>query len=213
MGFFDALFRYGFGIKKQTNVEVWPEKVFMTTDDKFDGVAGYVSVMCTEPEKTFESETDAILLVAHFPDVLTRFEEIASQQAWDVPCKAVLARNLNTDLFASLNLDESAVIDVIVGERHPLRSVDERLEEFAHELPFRCRISHHVSLEDAVMKGVANDLEVKKLLKQIGLEEGESISSIKLSHHIRQEQQKIESRAFGTDDAESALEWLEKNYS
>jgi len=52
---------------------------------------------------------------------------------------------------------------------------------------------------------------VSVVVEQTELEEGESMSSKKLSHRIRQEQQKIESRAFGTDDAESAAEWMDKN--
>jgi hypothetical protein len=117
--------------------------------------------------------------------VLARLEELASQQTWEVPCHAIPASNLNTDLAASLNLDESAIIDFIVGERHPLPSVDDRLEEFADELPCRCRFSHHVSLEDAVMKIFAGDW-VKNVLKQMGMKEDEAIESQMVSHRIRQ---------------------------
>ena len=199
MGLFDALF----GRKKRTNVEVVPDHIWMTTDAKFAGVA-------REAEERSRSATVAILLVAHFPEVLARLEELASQQAWSVPCKAVLARNLNTDLATSLSLDESAMIDVIVGERHPLPSVDDRLEEFADELPCRCRFSHHLSLEDAVMEVFAGDW-VKGVLTKLGMKEDEAIESQLVSRRIRQAQQKIEGRAFGTVDAESAAEWLKKN--
>ncbi len=199
MGFFDSLF----GSKKRTNVEVIPDHIWVTTDAKFAGLA-------KEAEERSKSETVAILLVAHFPDVLARLEELASQQTWEVPCQAIPASNLNTDLAASLHLDESAIIDIIVGERHPLPSVDDRLEEFADELPCRCRFSHHVSLEDAVMKIFAGDW-VKNVLKQMGMKEDEAIESQMVSRRIRQAQQKIEGKAFGSSEAESAAEWLEKN--
>ena len=199
MGLFDFLF----GSKKRTNVEVILDHIWMTTDAKFTGLA-------KEAEERSRSETVAILLVAHFPDVLARLEEVASQKVWDVPCKAVSAGNLNSGLAASLNLEESAIIDIIVGERHPLPSVDDRLEEFADELPCRCRFSHHVSLEDAVMKVFAGDW-VKNVLKRLGVSEDEAIESQLVSRRIRQAQQKIEGRAFGSLDAESAAEWLEKN--
>ena len=199
MGFFDALF----GSKKRTNVEVVPDHIWVTTDAKFAGLA-------KEAGERSKSETVAILLVAHFPDVLARLEELASQQAWEVPCHAIPASNLNTDLAASLHLDESAIIDIIVGERHPLPSVDDRLEEFADELPCRCRFSHHVSLEDAVMKVFAGDW-VKNVLKQMGMKEDEAIESQMVSRRIKQAQQKIEGRAYGSSDAESAARWLEKN--
>ena len=174
MGLFDFLF----GGKKQTNVEVVPDHIWMTTDAKFAGLA-------KEAEERSNSETVAILLVAHFPDVLARLEELASQRTWDVPCEVVSAKNLNTQLASSLNLDESSVIDVIVAERHPLPSVDDRLEEFASELPCRCRFSHHVSLEDAVMKVFAGDW-VKNILRQMGMKEDEAIESQMVSRRIRQ---------------------------
>ena len=127
-----------------------------------------------------------------------------------MPCKAVSASNLNPSLADSLRVDESATIDIIVGERHPLPSVDDRLEEFADELPCRCRFSHHVSLDDAVLKVFAGDW-VKNVLKQLGMTEDEAIESQMVSRRIRQAQQKIEGRAFGSLNAESAAEWLEKN--
>ena len=199
MGFFDSLF----GSKKRTNVEVVPDHIWMTTDAKFHGLA-------KEVEERSRSETVAILLVAHFPDVLARLNDLAGQQAWGVPTKAVLAGNLDTDLAVSLNLDESAIIDIIVGERHPLPSVDDHLEEFADELPCRCRFSHHLSLEDPVMKVFAGEW-VRKVLAKLGMAEDESIESQMVSRHIRQAQQKIEGRSFGSFDAESATQWLQKN--
>ena len=88
MGFFDSLF----GSKKRTNVEVVPDHIWMTTDAKFAGLS-------KEVEERSRSETVAILLVAHFPDVLARLSELASQQT-GVPVQAVLADNLDTDLAA-----------------------------------------------------------------------------------------------------------------
>lgn len=200
MRLFDFLFG---GSEKRTNVEIVPDHIWVVTEAKFAGLA-------KEAEERSKSETVAILLVAHFPDVLERLEKIANQQVWDVPCQAVSANNLNTTLAASLKVDESAVIDIIVGERHPLPSVDDRLEEFADELPCRCRFSHHVSLEDAVMRVFAGDW-VKNVLKKLGMKEDEAIESQMVSRRIRQAQQKVEGRAFGSLDAESAAEWLEKN--
>lgn len=199
MGFFDALF----GGKKRTNVEVVPDHIWMTTDAKFAGLA-------KEAEDRSKSETVAILLVAHFPDVLARLEELANKRDWSVPCKAVPASNLDTDLAASLNLSESAIIDIIVGERHPLPSVDDRLEEFADYLPCRCRFSHHVSLDDPVIEIFAGDW-IKNVLKQLGMKEDEAIESQTVSRRIRKTQQKIEGRAYGNFDAESAAHWLKKN--
>ena len=199
MGFFDALF----GGSKPTNVEVIPDRIWMSTDAKFLGVA-------REAKERSKSDTVAILLVAHFPDVLAQLEMLASQQSWEVPCQAVQASNLNTDLAASLQLDKTAILDVIVGERHPLPSVDDRLKEFADQLTCRCRFSHHVSLEDPMMKVFCGEW-VKKTLAQLGMKEDAAIESQMVSRRIRQAQQKIEGRTFGSLDAESAAKWLEKN--
>ena len=199
MGFFSDLF----GGKKRANVELVPDQIWMTTDAKFTGLA-------EEADKRSRSETIAILLVAHFPDVLARLEELVNQQLWDVPCKAVLASDLKTDLATSLNLDESSIIDVIFGERHPLLSVDDRIEAFADELPCRCRFSHHVSLEDAVLKDFLSDWG-ETTLRKMGLNEDEAIESQMVSRRIRMAQQKIEDRSLGTFDAASAAEWMDKN--
>ena len=199
MGFFDFLF----GGKKRSNVEVVPDHIWMTTDAKFAGLA-------KELEERTDSDTVAILIVAHFPDVLARLEELANQQSVDVPVRAVLAGNLHADLATSLNLDESAIIDVIVGERHPLPSVDDRLEEFAAELPCRCRFSHHVSLEDPMMKIFAGEW-VQEILRKLGMSEDEAIVSQMVSRRIRQAQLKIEGNTFGSLNADSAAEWLETN--
>jgi hypothetical protein len=199
MGFFDSLF----GSKKHTNVEVVPDHIWMTSLAKFAGLAKDV-------EDRAQSGTVAILLVAHVPDVLARLEELANQLALSVPVKAVPAVNLDVDLATSLNLDKSAIIDVIVGERHPLPSVDDRLEEFADELPCRCRFSHHISLEDPVIKIFAGEW-VGNVLRKLGISEDQAIESNMVSRRIRQAQQKIEGRAFGSSDANTAAEWLEKN--
>lgn len=198
MGFFDSLF----GSKKRRNVERVPDRIWMTADAKFAGLAREVA-------DRSRSETVAILLVAHFPDVLERLEKLA-EQAQSVPTRAVLAANLDAELAASLNLDESAVIDVIVGERHPLPSVDDRLEEFADELPCRCRFAHHLSLEDPVIEIFAGEW-IRNVLRELGMAEDQAIESRMVSRRIRQAQEKIEGKAYGSSDAESATDWLEKN--
>lgn len=199
MGFFSSLF----GGKKRTNVEVVPDRIWMTAEAKFAGLAKEVAELS-------KSETVAILLVAHFPDVLKHLEKISERQTRYVPVQAVLAANLNTELAASLNLDESAVIDVIVGQRHPLPSVDDRLHEFADGLPCRCRFTHHLSLDDVVIKAFTGEW-VRNILSTLGMTESEAIESNTVARRIRQAQQKIEGKAFGSFDAESAAQWLEKN--
>ena len=150
------------------------------------------------------------MLVAHFRDVLKRLERIADQLESDVPVQAVLASNLSKDLAASLNLDDTSVIDLIVGERHPLSSVDERLIAFADELPCRCRMTHHLSLDDPVMEVFA-DPWVQNLLRKLGMSEDEAIESQMVTKRISQAQKKIEQKSHAPLDAESARDWMERN--
>ena len=199
MGFFSSLF----GSKKPTNIEVVPDRIWLTTAAKYSGLAG-------EAAERARSETVAILLVAHFPDVLAALSEIAGKLPGGTPVMAVLASNLSVDLAAGLNLDASATIDVIVGERHPLPSVDDRLERFADELPCRCRFAHHVSLDDPIMKVFAGAW-VRGVLEKLGMSEDEAIQSNMVSRRVRQAQQKIEGRTIAIAEADSAAEWLEKN--
>ena len=210
------LFDFLLGGKNKSRIEDVPDGIWMTANDKFAGIAKDISL-----RKSWESV--AILLVAHFPDVLSRLEKIADEQHSDVPVKAVLANALNVELAASLNLDEEAIVDVIVGEHHPLPSVDDRLEEFADNLPCCCRLSYHVSLEDAVIEVFAGEWGPNKLLTELAMRQQESIDSSEVTsrfwqyqhmqafREISKNRQMIEGRSFGSPDANSANEWLEKN--
>ena len=199
MGFFDFLFDR----KKPASAEVVLDRIWITTDAKFTGLA-------KEMVERSRTETVAVLLVAHFPDVLARLDQIAKQNVGDVPCMAVSAGNLNSSIAGSLHLEDSDIIDIIAGERHPLRSMDDRLEEFANGLPCRCRISHHVSLEDAMMKAfVAGDWV--KMLMTSAMSEEESIENELISRALLKAQRELERRSIGNVHSESAAEWLRKN--
>jgi hypothetical protein len=196
------LFHYLFGSSKSTNCEVVADRIWMTTNAKFVGVAKEVA-------ERANSGTAAILLVAHFPDVLARLHEFAALTT-EVPMKAVLANNLSADIVTGLRLDESTSIEIIVAERHPLLSADERLEEFADAFPCHCRLSYHLSLDDPVMKAFSGAW-VQKLLGKLGMTEEESIESNLVMRRIRDAQRKIESKSCRSMDAGSAAEWLTKN--
>ena len=198
MGLFDLLF--GNGHRKKLDVE--PERIWMTFDAKLAGISREIS-------NRSESDTVAIVLVAHFPDLLKHLSQLASAQQ-SVPVTAVLARDLSVDIATRLSLDESAIIDIIVAERHPLPSVDQQLEQFAAGLPCRCRFAHHLSMEDAVIQVFAGEW-VQTVLEKLGMPEDEAIESSMVSRRIRQAQQRIEGKASGDSQADSALAWLKMN--
>jgi hypothetical protein len=196
------LLEFLLGRKAWTNCEVMPDKIWLTTDAKFAGIAKEVS-------ERSSSGAVAILLVAHFPDVLTRLMELVPE-ASTIPVQATLAHRLSPNLAASLKLDDSATIDVIVAERHPLPSVDDRLQDFAKGFAFRCRFMHHLSLDDSLMKVFVGE-RVRSTLGKLGMTEEEPIESKMVSHRLRRAQRKIESKSRESLDANSATEWLEKN--
>ena len=152
----------------------------------------------------------AVLLIAHFADTLERLNAVASDPSGESPVTATLAENLSLDIAGNLNLDETATIDLIVAERHPLLTVDEELMQFAEELPCRCRVTHHLSLDDPLIDMFAGEW-VKGMLKKLGMKEDEAIESNMVSRSIKDAQKKIASQAVGNSQADSAAEWLEKN--
>lgn len=197
MGLFDLLFG-----NKRTNCDIAPDKIWLSTDAKFAGIA-------KDAAKRSTQQTAAILLVAHFPDTLARLQEIAANST-SAPTTAALATNLTPDLATGLHLDASTTIEFIVAERHPLASVDAHVETFAASLPCRCRLVHHLSLDDPLMQTFAGGW-IGQLLENLGMEENECLESKMISRRIRQAQQKLESKAFGNTPAASAAEWMAKN--
>jgi hypothetical protein len=197
-----GLFSFLFGNRTRKRVDVVTDHIWMTTDAKFAGIA-------RDLQKRATSEPVAILLVAHFPDVLKRLSELATQSV-SVPIRAVMADRLSTEFAEGLELDEASVLEIIVGERHPLSDVDHDLLQFADAFPCRCRLSHHLSLEDPVLKAFDTDM-VRRVLEALRVEEDESISSPVVSRRIQQAQQKIAAASRGNLPADSAEEWLEMN--
>jgi preprotein translocase subunit SecA len=196
------LFDFLFGPKKPKNCDVVPDKIWLTSDAKFAGIARDIA-------KRTNKNAAAILLVAHFPDVLPRLDEIAADST-AIPTKAALASNLTPDIVAGLQLDPSTTIDIVAAERHPLASVDERLEAFAASLPCRTRLARHLSLDDPLLQAFSGGW-VGQILNNLGMEENECIESTMVSRRIRQAQQKIEAKALDIRPAESAAAWMEKN--
>ena len=120
MGFFESLFGGG-----KRRVEQTTDRIWLSLNAKYAGVA-------KELDQRAKTEAVAVLLVAHFPDVLDRLSELAGRQAY-AHVRPTLARDLSGDLASSLRMEEQSTIELIVAERHPLPSAERRLEQFAEE--------------------------------------------------------------------------------
>src|SRR5688500_16182195 len=199
---FDRL-RGMLGQKPPSRVELQPDSVWLSNQAKLTGVRN-------ELAKRSAVGSAMIALVAHFPDVLRELEQIAAAHTGPGSVRAVLAKQFSADGATRFPLGESETMDLIVAERHPLASVDAELVRFADALPCRCRMVHHLSLDDALLRYFGSD-RIRELLTRMGATEDEPITHALINRSIQQAQEKIEAAAIGHIDANSAQGWLEVN--
>ncbi len=195
MGLFDSIF----GGKRQSSVHVLDDRIWMTQSAKLSGIKHQLR------QKT---DSATILLVAHFEETLQQLRSITAEYA-EKPVQLILAEDLKSDT-ARLNPEENSVIDLIVAERHPLKSADDALLLIAEGMPCRFRVTYHVSLEDPLFKHFLSG-SLETILEQLGMKENEPIESPLITRSVKGAQQKIEKQAFGNSRAKSAAEWLELN--
>lgn len=199
MGFFQSLF----GHRSSSHVEWVPDQIWLTHDAKINGIRKQLA----EPRSP---SVEAILLVAHFDDLLDQLERIEESFQGETPIKAVPASNLNDALASSLNMDSSAKLELIVAERHPLPTGDQLLVDFADKLPCGVRLSHHLSLDDTIVVHLLGD-SVSRLVSMLGADEHEAITSSMVTKRLQMAQKKMAQRVKGNRQAHSAAQWLEIN--
>ena len=194
MGFFDLLFG------GKSTVETLNDRIWLTDAARWKGLR----------EELHEQAAvcSGVLLVAQFPD--TRDALVPLCDEVDGHCEVRLASDLNSDVASYWPVDESRPAFVLVAERHLLRSKDKRVVEFAGELPGKAQVAFHLSLEDALLKAFVGP-QIEQLLRQLGMDENESIDSGMVSRRIAAAQKKIAATTFGDSDARSAEEWLAAN--
>lgn len=79
-------------------------------------------------------------------------------------------------------------------------------------LPCRCRLVHHVSLEDPLMRAFSGEW-VEGVLKSLGMPEDEAIESKMVARPIKAAQQKLAGQCMTDFSADSAEKWIERNRS
>ena len=117
----------------------------------------------------------------------------------------------NPDERMSLVDENVAAVSVLVPERHPLRSHDDRIERFTSGLPCRSRLQFFLSLDDPLMKLFVTD-SVKSMLTRVGMKEDEPIESEMVSRRVAGAQKKIKDSLVGDSPAQSAAEWMALNW-
>ena len=187
-----------------TNVTVLPDVIWLTKSAKLDGLAKTVSEALAGPEPP-----DAVLLVAHFRDCLDDLQKLVDGDRIAGPVGIVSAGDLG-GRTAGMSLDESRKILIVVCERHPLRTHDDGIGEFAAGLPCRSRLVHHVSLDDPLMKASAGAW-VTNTLRNLGMKEDAPIESPMVARRIKAAQDKLADRCRSDHPADSAEAWMERN--
>jgi hypothetical protein len=136
----------------KSNVETLDDAIWLTKKVKFERIAESVTQRLAAQDRPV-----AVILVAPFQDCLNELQMIVERGQFSGPVKAVAVESLNATSTAQTPFVESLRIDIIVGERHPLASHDEAVVEFARSLTCRCRLVHHLSLDDALLKPFVGD--------------------------------------------------------
>ena len=183
-------------------------------------------------KQTVESQADKpIWLVAHFVDT---FSELQGQlDLWQVDyevvaqpidpnrversgllsestLKLVLAE-LIPEVDPSLtNSGLNQTLVMMVVERHPQVTYDQRLDSFARSAPMRVEYGYFLSLEDDVVKLIVNETALK-VLKQLGMNEHELITSHMVTSRMNKVLGRMSDTFVSDRPADSAKQWLDEN--
>jgi len=188
-----------------SNVMVLNDVIWLTSQAKLNAIRQAVAHRLDQ-----QTGPVAIILVAHFPDCLAELQQLVEQVGPSDSITVASARALKREMASTASFDASLIVDMLVAERHPVPSHDEAVLNFAQSLPCQCRLVHHLSLEDPVVRAIAGEW-VDTILKKLGMAEDEAIESKMVARRIRAAQEKLGSRCLTDYPADSAQEWLERN--
>jgi hypothetical protein len=198
MGFFDWLT----GAKTKVQID---DRIWLTKQAKFAGIQRDIAQALADP-----NGPDTVFVVAHFPNCFDELQSMVTAAGFDEGRVLVILSEALEDHMAGVVSDQSHNLLLVVGERHPLPSHDDALQQFARGMSCPCRVMQHASLDDALFKLFAGEW-VEKVLRQLGMKEDEPIESSMVSRRVRAAQKKIEDQATSNHPAQSTEEWLERN--
>jgi hypothetical protein len=164
MGFFDWL--TGAKTKAQTDDRIW-----LTKQAKFAGIQRDIAQALADP-----NGPDAVFVVAHFQNCFDELRSMVTDARFDEGRVLVTLSESLESRTAGAASDQSRSLLLVVGERHPLPSHDDALQQFARGLSCPCRLVQHASLDDPLFKLFAGEW-VEKVLRQLGMKEAEPIKA------------------------------------
>jgi hypothetical protein len=199
MGWFDWL------KAKPTNVNAQPDVIWVSDEAKLAGIRQEI-----EKASSREVPPASILVVAHFEKCRQWLDGIGNRASTYVPVRICLAKELAAETRSGITSTGGQGIDVVVAERHPHAQYDEQLLQTAEALPYPCRLTYHLSFDDALLRVFASQGTLDTL-RRLGMKEDESIRSKMVSRRLRDAQRKVAKVAWGDVPAESADKWFELN--
>lgn len=189
---------------KPKNLSVAPDFIWVTAQGKRNGIAEALNRLAVK-------NPVAVLLVAHFDDTFSLLQAIHEAHESPIPIMAIRASELNSEIASKFQTDESQTLAVLVAERHPLLTEDDRIiHDFAVALDCKCEVQFHISLDDVIMRPMASP-QVREMLSKLGMRDDDCISSGMVARRVRNFQQQLAKKATGNRPASTAAEWLELN--
>jgi hypothetical protein len=188
-----------------TNVECPPHAIWVSQAAKLKGIRQEIAEALAR-----RTPPAAIFVVAHFSKPLRELQDMTAGISASVPLRTCLAAEIGSALRAFPAPVAGQGIDVIASENHPLPVHDEALLKSLEELSYPCRLTYHISLEDAVLRVFGGQRTID-LLRGMGMKDDEAIRSRMVTRRIRDAQRKVAESSWGDLPADSAEKWLELN--
>ena len=171
-----------------------------------------------------------IVIVAHFPQSLAdacdvfdvtgidfqqlsepiRADELMAENSPLPQTMALLAEQLADDAGRLIDDASQEPATLLVIERHPLPEPDERIVEFARQIPGRPRVRFHLALDEPLMRRLGGNW-LPAMLKHLGMERTEPIQSAMVSRSLRKAQRQLRDETSLDEPAQSAEEWFQRN--
>lgn len=211
-------------ISRPSRVRQCSDSISLTTENKFKGLAQ--AILKRGQKDCF------LLVVAHFQETFFRLQDALEEhkldyQIVDSPITADKTMSwLDPPRPGSIHLALASLLDdsdvgleqtvrkegsLIVAERHPNPVHDRTLLRFAQQAVCPLRLGYFIALRDPAVQPLIGDW-AELVLKQLGMQEHELITSQLVSRRLELGYRKIERAIVEERPAESQQEWLDLNY-